>query len=64
MLVYAPRLPRLLLGGHAGQRTTAVLAGRGTRWLLLVGARACGLLIALATVVHLTGRWENGFIGG
>jgi hypothetical protein len=63
VLVYAPRLPRLLSGGPAGQRTAAVLAGRGTRWLLLSGALACGLLIALATV-HLTGRWENGFIGG
>jgi hypothetical protein len=63
VLVYAPRLPRLLLGGPAGRRTAAVLAGRGTRWLLLAGALACGLLIALATV-HLTGPWENGFIGG
>jgi hypothetical protein len=63
VLVYAPRLPRLLLGGPAGRRTAAVLAGRGTRWLLLAGALACGLLIALATV-HLTGPWENGLIGG
>ncbi|HTS95494.1 MAG TPA: hypothetical protein VMI33_02655 [Streptosporangiaceae bacterium] len=62
VLVYAPRLPRLLAGPVA-RRTAAVIGGRGARWLLLAGALACGLLIALATV-HLTGRWENGFIGG
>ncbi len=62
VLVYAPRLPRLL-AGPAARRTAAVIGGRGARWVLLAGALAGGLLIALATV-HLTGRWENGFIGG
>ena len=63
VLVYAPRLPRLLLGEGrtafertAAQRTGAVLAGRPARWLLLVGSLACGLLLAAATL-HLSARW-------
>jgi len=63
VLVYAPRLPRLLLGRQGGEartgaaRTGAVLAGRGTRWLLLAGSLACGLLLALATL-HTTAPWH------
>jgi hypothetical protein len=58
VLVYAPRLPRLLLGGGrtAFERTGAVLAGRTARLLLLAASLACGLLLAAATV-HLTARW-------
>jgi hypothetical protein len=52
VLVYAPRLPRLLLRGRAA----AVLAGRAARWLLLTASLACGLLLAAATL-HLTARW-------
>jgi hypothetical protein len=58
VLVYAPRLPRLLLGGGrtAFERTEAVLAGRTARLLLLAASLACGLLLAAATL-HLTARW-------
>jgi hypothetical protein len=61
VLVYAPLLPRLLLGGQAAGRTVAgrtiaVLGGRGTRWLLLAASLAGGLLLAAATL-HLTARW-------
>jgi hypothetical protein len=57
ILVYAPRLPRLLLGGPPGGRAAAALAGRGTRWLLLAAALACGLVIAMATL-HLAAPWR------
>jgi hypothetical protein len=59
VLVYAPRLPRLLLGGHAAARAGragAVLGGRAARWLLLAASLACGLILAAATL-HLTTRW-------
>jgi hypothetical protein len=61
VLVYAPRLPRLLLGGTDAMptmaaRTGAVLGGRAARWLLLAASLACGLLLAAATL-HLTARW-------
>jgi hypothetical protein len=56
VLVYAPRLPRLL-GGQARERAAAALGGAGTRWLLLAASLACGLLLAAATV-HLSARWE------
>jgi hypothetical protein len=66
VLVYAPRLPRLLLAGQTAARagigrTTAVragavLGGRAARWLLLTASLACGLLLAAATL-HLTNRW-------
>jgi hypothetical protein len=71
VLVYAPRLPRLLLAGRAAgrtelgrtvfertvfERTGSVLAGRTFRWLLLGASLACGLLIAAATL-HLTAWW-------
>ena len=62
VLVYAPRLPRLLLGGQAPARaglgrTGAVLGGRAARWLLLTASLACGLLLAAATL-QLTARWS------
>jgi hypothetical protein len=67
VLVYGPRLPRLLLGGPpAGRaaatlagRAAATLAGRGTRWLLLAAALAGGLVIAMATL-HLAAAWRAG----
>jgi hypothetical protein len=72
VLVYAPRLPRLLLGGHGSerswaqrsgaQRVGAALGGRGLRWLLLAASLACGLLLAAGTL-HLTSRWGTGFFG-
>ena len=69
VLVYAPRLPRLLLGGQAAARAGigrggAVFGGRAARWLLLAASLACGLLLAAATL-HLTTRWGLGIgIGG
>jgi hypothetical protein len=57
VLVYAPRLPRLLLGGPPAGRAAATLAGRGTRWLLLAAALAGGLVIAMATL-HLAAAWR------
>jgi hypothetical protein len=56
VLVYAPRLPRLLTGGPAARRAATVLSGRAARWLLLSASLACGLLLAAATL-HLTSRW-------
>jgi hypothetical protein len=56
VLVYAPRLPRLLSGGRATQRAAAVLRGRTARWLLLGISVACGLLLAAVTL-HLSARW-------
>jgi hypothetical protein len=59
VLWYAPQLPWLLRSGSpARDRATAVLAGAGRRWLLLLGALAIGLVIALATY-HLAGSWNN-----
>ena len=57
VLVYAPRLPRLLVGGPSAGRAVATLAGRGTRWLLLAAALAGGLVIAMATL-HLAAPWR------
>jgi hypothetical protein len=57
VLVYAPRLPRLLLGGPGAGRAATALAGRGTRWLLLAAALAGGLVIAMATL-HLAAPWR------
>lgn len=56
VLVYAPRLPRILLGGRVPGRASAVLAGAAARWLLLAGSLAAGLAIAAATM-HLSARW-------
>jgi hypothetical protein len=59
VLWYAPRLPGLLRTGSAGrERVSAVLAGAGRRWLLLTGALAIGLVLALATY-HLAGPWTG-----
>ena len=57
VLVYAPRLPRLLLVGESRDRARAVLAGRGARWLLLTASLACGLALAVLTL-HLPARWD------
>jgi hypothetical protein len=59
VLVYAPRLPRLLLGGGSQGRARAALAGRGARWLLLTASLACGLVLAVLTL-HLPARWDRG----
>jgi hypothetical protein len=66
VLVYAPRLPRLLLGGRAAERAgvgrtaagraAAVLGGRAARCLLLAASLAWGLFLAAATL-HLRARW-------
>jgi hypothetical protein len=61
VLVYAPRLPRLLLGSRSAGRAVAgralsLLGGRGTRWLLLAASLACGLVLAAATL-PLRARW-------
>jgi hypothetical protein len=57
VLWYAPRLPRLLGSGSAHlERARAVAAGAGRRRLLLLGALAIGLIIALATY-HTAGSW-------
>ncbi|HUA29189.1 MAG TPA: hypothetical protein VMC03_09905 [Streptosporangiaceae bacterium] len=64
---YAPKLPRLLAGPpteHAGgaappgpaSRAHYLLAARLTRWLLLGGSLAVGLILGLLTY-HLSGRW-------
>jgi hypothetical protein len=51
---YVPQLPRKL-SGRAGD-VRHVLAARTSRWLLLCGALAAGLGLALATY-HLAGNW-------
>jgi hypothetical protein len=56
VLVYAPRLPRLLAREPAGRRAANVLSGAAARWLLLAASLACGLLLAGLTL-HLTARW-------
>jgi hypothetical protein len=59
VLWYAPQLPRLLRNSSPTRdRAMALLAGAGRRWLLLLGALAIGLVIALATY-HLAGPWNN-----
>ncbi len=59
VLWYAPRLPRLLRGDSVHlDRARAVLAGAGQRWLLLLAALACGLLIAVATY-HTASNWSG-----
>ena len=56
VLVYAPRLPRLLRGDFR-DRGRVVFAGRRARWLLLAGSLACGLALAVLTL-HLPARWD------
>jgi hypothetical protein len=60
VIAYAPKLPRLLASRPAG-RILGLVAGGTTRWLLLGGSLAAGLIIALLTY-HLEARW-NGFFG-
>lgn len=60
VIAYAPKLPRVLAARPAG-RIPRLAAGTRTRWLLLVGSLAAGLVIALLTY-HLEARW-NGFFG-
>jgi hypothetical protein len=58
VLAYAWRLPRILLGAPGGA-ARAVAAGGAARWLLVTGALAGGLLLALLTV-HLAAPWTAG----
>jgi hypothetical protein len=59
VLWYGPQLPRLLRNASPTRdRAKAALAGAGRRWMLLLGAIAIGLVIALATD-HLAGPWNN-----
>jgi hypothetical protein len=58
VLWYAPRLPRLLWSEPGRDTARVVLAGAGRRWLLLLGAIAVGLVIAMATY-HLAGPWTG-----
>jgi hypothetical protein len=51
---YAPKLPRMLSGRVEPARQA--LASRPTRWLLLCGSLAAGLVLALTTY-HLAGAW-------
>lgn len=44
---------------HPGARTRATIAGGAARWLLITGALAGGLLLALLTV-HLAAPWHPG----
>lgn len=57
VLAYAWRLPRILLGGRGPAAVT--VPGGATRWLLVTGALAAGLLLALLTV-HLAAPWHAG----
>jgi len=52
---YVPRLPRLLARGPS-ERARAMLAASLTRWLLLAGSLAAGLVLALVSY-HLAGNW-------
>ncbi|HEU5420573.1 MAG TPA: hypothetical protein VFV41_22995 [Streptosporangiaceae bacterium] len=58
VLAYAWRLPRLLLGARGGGARLA-MPGGPARWLLVAGALAGGLLLALLTV-HLAVPWQAG----
>jgi hypothetical protein len=60
VIAYAPKLPRLLASRPA-DRIAGMVAGGRTRWLLLGGSLAVGLIIALLTY-HLEASW-NGFFG-
>ena len=51
---YVPKLPRKLSG--QADHARHLLAARGTRWLLLCGSLAAGLVLAFATS-HLAAKW-------
>jgi hypothetical protein len=55
---YVPRLPRIL-SGQPADRARYVLASRTTRWLLLGGSLAGGLVLALLTY-HLAAKFGGG----
>jgi hypothetical protein len=61
VLAYAWRRPRVLPGAPGGA-ARAVAAGGAARWLLMTGALAGGLLLALLTV-HLAAPWHAGLTG-
>ena len=52
---YLPKLPRLL-SSQPADRARELLAARVTRWLLLAGSLAAGLVLALLTY-HLAYQW-------
>lgn len=52
---YVPKLPRLL-ARRPSERARAMLAASLTRWLLLAGSLAAGVVLALVTY-HLAGSW-------
>jgi len=55
---YVPKLPRILTSRSA-DRARHVLAASLTRWLLLGGSLAGGLVLAFLTY-HLSGSWGGG----
>jgi hypothetical protein len=59
---YVPKLPRIL-SGQPADRARYVLASRTTRWLLLCGFLAGGLVLALLTY-HQLANWGGGGPGG
>jgi len=52
---YLPKLPRML-SSRSADRARHVLAAGVTRWLLLAGSLAAGLVLAFLTY-HLSGSW-------
>jgi len=52
---YLPKLPRIL-SSRSADRARHVLAASATRWLLLAGSLAGGLVLAFLTY-HLSGTW-------
>ncbi|HEY6296251.1 MAG TPA: hypothetical protein VIX15_11350 [Streptosporangiaceae bacterium] len=55
---YVPKLPRIL-SGQPADRARSVLGSRTTRWLLLGGSLAGGLVLALLTY-HQLANWGGG----
>ena len=53
VLAYAPKLQGLLL---RNPRVATIVGGAGKRWLLLTGALAAGLLVAVLTA-HTAHAW-------
>jgi hypothetical protein len=58
---YVPKLPRLLSGRHAGQARD-LLSASLTRWLLLSGSLAGGLVLAFLTC-HMSAKFGAGAVG-